>query len=75
MTPGTSGSSKSLMHTLSFGDSRLKVVLTQGRSSARAVPEATPNVARNTQATATNILIFVSMSVGRRQAASHSRQI
>src|SRR5512132_70195 len=36
VTPGTLGSSKSLTHTLSFGDSRLKVVLTQARSSARA---------------------------------------
>src|SRR6476619_5320868 len=36
VTPGTLGSSKSLTHTLSFGDGRLKVVLTQARSSARA---------------------------------------
>jgi hypothetical protein len=36
VTPGTAGSSKSLMQTLSFGDSRLKVVLTQGKSSASA---------------------------------------
>src|SRR5262245_28395920 len=35
-TPGTSGSSKSLTQTLSFGESRLKVVLMQPISSARA---------------------------------------
>lgn len=34
VTPGTSGSSKSLMQTLSFGESRLNVVLTQAKSSA-----------------------------------------
>src|SRR5260221_11092372 len=33
-TPGTRGSSKSLTQTLSLGDSRLNVVLTQARSSA-----------------------------------------
>src|SRR6266403_3741823 len=37
-TPGTLGSSKSLTQTLSLGESRLKVVLTQARSSARARP-------------------------------------
>jgi len=36
VTPGTFGSSKSLTQTLSFGESRLKVVLTQDRSSAEA---------------------------------------
>ena len=40
MTPGTAGSSNWLTQTLSFGDSRLKVVLMQGRSSARAKPAA-----------------------------------
>src|SRR5215468_4549677 len=40
-TPGTFGSSKALTQTLSFGDSRLKVVLMQGRSSALAVLAAT----------------------------------
>src|SRR6476646_2135038 len=40
VTPGTFGSSKSLTHTLSLGDSRLKVVLTQARSSARATLDA-----------------------------------
>jgi hypothetical protein len=39
VTPGTLGSSNSLMHTLSLGDSSLKVVLTQARSSARAKPD------------------------------------
>src|SRR5438477_96679 len=34
--PGTRGSSKSLTQTLSLGESRLNVVLTQARSSARA---------------------------------------
>jgi hypothetical protein len=34
VTPGTLGSSKSLTQTLSFGESRLRVVLTQDRSSA-----------------------------------------
>src|SRR3954452_19240998 len=36
-TPGTLGSSKLLTHTLSFGESRLKVVLTQPTSSAIAM--------------------------------------
>ena len=38
VTPATSGSSKLLTQTLSLGESRLKVVLTQARSSAAAVP-------------------------------------
>src|SRR6266436_9403581 len=37
VTPGTLGSSKSLTHTLSFGDKRLNVVLMQPRSLACAV--------------------------------------
>ena len=48
VTPGTSGSSKSLMHTLSFGDSRLKVVLTHGKSSARAAAPKPSPVPRGT---------------------------
>src|SRR6478672_13609882 len=40
VTPGTLGSSKSLTQTLSLGDSRLKAVLTQARSSARATLDA-----------------------------------
>jgi hypothetical protein len=36
VTPGTLGSSKSLMQALSLGDRKLKVVLTQATSSARA---------------------------------------
>jgi hypothetical protein len=40
VTPGTFGSSKSLTQTLSLGVSRLKVVLTQARSSARATLDA-----------------------------------
>src|SRR5579872_4206456 len=39
-TPGTLGSSKSLTHTLSLGESRLNVVLTQPSSSAFAAPHA-----------------------------------
>src|SRR5260221_9480461 len=39
VTPGTLGSSKSLTHTLSFGDKRLKVVLMQPRSSALAAAD------------------------------------
>lgn len=35
VTPGTLGS---LTHTLSFGDSRLNVVLTHAKSSAKAMP-------------------------------------
>src|SRR5689334_1468139 len=52
MTPGTRGSSKSLTQTLSLGDSRLKVVLTQARSSAwlRAV---SPTSIANTPRTST----------------------
>src|ERR1700761_3789914 len=42
-TFGTCGSSKSLTQTLSFGDSRLKVVLIQPRSSACAVPSEHSN--------------------------------
>jgi hypothetical protein len=53
VTPGTLGSSKSLTHTLSFGDSRLNVVLMQARSSARAMPDA----ARNATAAAKSNLI------------------
>src|ERR1035437_7476692 len=34
--PGTCGSSKTLTHTLSFGESALNVVLTQPKSVARA---------------------------------------
>jgi hypothetical protein len=36
VTPGTFGSSKPVIHTLSLGESKLKVVLTQLNSSARA---------------------------------------
>src|SRR5258707_10554840 len=42
-TPETLGSSKSLTQTLSFGDSRLNVVLTQPTSSAFATPDAARN--------------------------------
>src|SRR5215475_10480219 len=37
VTPATLGSSNSLTQTLSLGESSLKVVLTQARSSARAL--------------------------------------
>src|SRR5262245_57576466 len=43
VTPDTLGSSKSLTHTLSFGDSRLKVVLMQARSSTHARLDAARN--------------------------------
>src|SRR5215469_15170824 len=45
VTPGTLGSSNSLTQTLSLGESSLKVVLTQARSSARALPPAASNTA------------------------------
>src|ERR1700723_4375860 len=38
-TPGTCGSSKTLTHTLSLGDNKLNVVLTQSRSVACAGQE------------------------------------
>ena len=53
MTPGTLGSSNSLTHTLSFGDSKLNVVLTQTKSSALAMPVA----ARKSTVAAINNLI------------------
>src|SRR5512132_96150 len=56
VTPGTLGSSKSLTQTLSFGDSRLKVVLTQARSAARARLDA----ARNSIADRKSVLIRLS---------------
>src|SRR6478672_8392977 len=57
VTPGTLGSSKSLTQTLSFGESRLKVVLTQDRSSA----EATPIAASDKAAAARTTLIHLSI--------------
>src|SRR5215469_12990315 len=42
-TFGTCGSSNALTQTLSFGDSRLKVVLMQSISAARAVPASEQN--------------------------------
>src|SRR5260221_10830160 len=54
VTPATLGSSKWLTHTLSFGDSRLKVVLMQPRSSALAGPDS----ARKTQAARYNSFKF-----------------
>src|SRR5579862_1235564 len=57
-TPGTLGSSKSLTQTLSFGESRLKVVLTQPMSSARAEPMT----AKNSAAATRNNFIFLSTS-------------
>ena len=40
-TPGTFGSSKALMQTLSFLPMNRKVVLTQGKSSALVAPAVT----------------------------------
>jgi hypothetical protein len=57
VTPGTFGSSKSLTQTLSFGESRLKVVLTQDRSSA----EATSIAASDKPAAARTSLINLSI--------------
>jgi len=52
VTPGTFGSSKLLTQTLSFGDSKLNIVLTQTKSSALATLEA----ARSTNAAKSNLI-------------------
>src|SRR5262249_33728448 len=58
-TPGTAGSSKSLTQTLSLGESRLKVVLMQPISSARAAPIA----ARSSSAVIeSNLIAFLFLS-------------
>src|SRR6185437_6840047 len=56
----TCGSSKTLTQTLSLGDSRLKVVLTQSISAARAVPPAAQK--SSAAAAIRNSLIFLSDS-------------
>src|SRR6185312_7307974 len=59
-TFGTCGSSKALTQTLSLGESRLKVVLMQSISAARAIP---PNEQKSTAAAAIkSSLIFLSDS-------------
>ena len=59
-TFGTCGSSKTLTQTLSFGDSRLNVVLTQSISAARAVP---PSAQKSSAAAAikTSLIFFSPM--------------
>ncbi len=55
VTPGTLGSSKPLTQTLSFGESRLNVVLTQARSSAEAVSDT---MRQSAAAATTSLMAF-----------------
>src|SRR5208282_1891930 len=75
MTPGTLGSLNSLTHTLSLGDSKLKVVLTQARSSARAAPapaRSSTAAARYHLMTKFHLPSRAATEMARRQRTTHS---